>query len=126
MAFEDIAVLVRSDQAGELTAQVFADYGIPVARERRAALASTRLGSGLLAFARAALGSGSAMDVVTWLRTPGKLAEPDAADRLEAAVLRNEARAAAEARRLWERGGGRPLAELEAVAAADAAAEVLA
>src|SRR3954451_5623046 len=103
MAFEDIAVLVRSDQAGELTAQVFADYGIPLARERRAPLASTRLGSGLLAFARAALGTGTAQDVVTWLRTPGKVATElpataaptrdlragppagaDAADRLEA------------------------------------------
>src|SRR3954470_10619862 len=60
MAFEDIAVLVRGDQAGELTAQVFADYGIPVAREPRTPFAATRLGAGLLAFARAALGVGTA------------------------------------------------------------------
>ncbi len=125
MAFEDVAVLVRGDQATELTAQVFADYGVPVARERRAPLATTRLGSGLLAYARAALGTGSAQDVVTWLRTPGKLAEPDAADRLEAAVLRNEARTAAESRRLWERGGGRPLLELDALASAEGAAAFL-
>ncbi|WP_028059212.1 PD-(D/E)XK nuclease family protein [Candidatus Solirubrobacter pratensis] len=160
MAFEDIAVLVRGQEATELTAQVLSDYGIPVARERRAVLASTRLGAGLLAFARAALGTGAAQDVVRWLRTPGKLAAgaspeitaarlpgaeersgepgaatrdvaaaasdlaggplagPGAADRLEAAVLRNEARTAAEARRLWERGGGRPLAELDLLAAA--------
>ncbi len=135
MAFEDVAVLVRGREAAELTAQVFADYGIPVAHEQRTPLAATRLGSGLLAFARAALGSGSAQDVVTWLRTPGKLASDavpsdlggiDAADRLEAAVLRNEARTAAEARRLWERGGGRPLAELDALAAAEGAAAFLA
>ncbi len=126
MAFEDIAVLVRGDQATELTAQVFADYDIPVARERRAPLASTRLGGGLLAYARAGLGTGSAQDVVTWLRTPGKLAEPDAADRLEAAVLRHEARAAAESRRLWERGGGRPLLELDALASAEGAVAFLA
>ena len=125
MAFEDVAVLVRGREATELTAQVFADYGIPVAHEQRTPLAATRLGTGLLAFARAALGSGSAQDVVTWLRTPGKLAS-DAADRLEAAVLRHEARTAAEARRLWERGGGRPLAELEALAAAEGAAAFLA
>src|SRR3954469_8886700 len=126
MAFEDIAVLVRGEQATELTAQVFADYGIPVARERRLPLSCTRLGSGLVAYARAALGSGTAHDVVTWLRTPGKLAEPDAADRLEAAILRNEARTAAEARRLWERGGGRPLLELDALAGAEGAVAFLA
>jgi superfamily I DNA/RNA helicase/RecB family exonuclease len=159
MAFEDIAVLVRGVAAADLTAQVLGDYGIPVARERRTRFSDTRLGTGLLAFARAALGGGSAQDVVTWLRTPGKLAGggfraaaggptadlgaaaggatvdlrgaegrptadrrrfalPDAADRLEAVVLRNEARSAGEARRLWERGGGRPLAELDGLAAA--------
>jgi hypothetical protein len=141
MAFEDVAVLVRGSAAVELTAQVLGDYGIPVARERRTRFSGTRLGAGILAFARAALGAGSAQDVVNWLRTPGKLAgagdvraaagEPerapaerrgfggsDAADRLEAVVLRNEARSAGEARRLWERGGGRPLAELDVLAAA--------
>ena len=64
-------MLVRSD--AELFAQVFETYAIPVARERRVPFAHTRLGAGLLAFARAALGEGTAMDVVTWLRTPGKL-----------------------------------------------------
>jgi hypothetical protein len=196
MAFEDIAVLVRGREAAELTAQVLSDYGIPVAREHRTAFSSSRLGAGLVSFARAALGSGTAQDVVRWLRTPGKLAVspeitaarlaapsgdsaasggdlpgagdlpggrargevagdpaaapaglpgagdfvrghdpaavagdpataargfgagPGAADRLEAAVLRNEARSAAEARRLWERGGGRPLVELDLLAAA--------
>ncbi|MEA2302914.1 MAG: hypothetical protein QOH43_194, partial [Solirubrobacteraceae bacterium] len=75
MAPEDIAVLVRSD--ADLFAQVLESYGIPVARDRRIPFAHTRLGTGVLAFARAALG-GTANDVVTWLRTPGKLggAEP--------------------------------------------------
>ena len=54
MAPEDIAVLVRSN--AELFAQVFETYAIPVARERRVPFAHTRLGAGLLAFARAALG----------------------------------------------------------------------
>ena len=58
--------------ARDLFAQVFEGYGIPVARERRTPFAQTRLGTGVLAFARAALG-GTAQDVVTWLRTPGKL-----------------------------------------------------
>jgi len=77
MAPEDIAVLVRSNV--ELFAQVFETYAIPVARERRVPFAHTRLGAGLLAFARAALGEGTAMDVVTWLRTPGKLEARQAA-----------------------------------------------
>ena len=54
MAPEDIAVLVRG-RAADLFAQVLEGYGIPVARERRTPFAQTRLGTGVLAFARAAL-----------------------------------------------------------------------
>ncbi|HEY7075646.1 MAG TPA: PD-(D/E)XK nuclease family protein [Solirubrobacteraceae bacterium] len=119
MSPEDVAVLARGSAARDALAQVFAEYGIPVARDRWAPLARTRLGAGVLGCARAALGVGSAADVVTWLRTPGKLPEPDAVDRLEAAVRRAEARTAAEARRLWERTlDQRELAELDALAAA--------
>ena len=48
-------MLVRGRAAGDLFAQVLDSYGIPVARERRTPLARTRLGTGVLAFARAAL-----------------------------------------------------------------------
>ena len=129
MAPEDIAVLVRSN--AELFAQVFETYAIPVARERRVPFAHTRLGAGLLAFARAALGEGTAMDVVTWLRTPGKLAsaQPRAdagpprrladADRLEVAIRRAEARHRRATRATTGRKlGGRELVELDALAAA--------
>jgi ATP-dependent helicase/DNAse subunit B len=112
MAAEDIAVLVRGRPATELFAQVFESYGIPVAFERRTAFAHTRLGTGMLAYARAALG-GTANDVVTWLRTPGKLDAPDLADRLEVQVRRHEARTAADARWLWGKIGGRELSELD-------------
>ena len=64
MASEDIAVLVRS--GADLFAQVFESYGIPVARERRTPFAQTRLGTGVLAFARAALGRHGA-----WTSSPG-------------------------------------------------------
>ncbi|MBE2318458.1 PD-(D/E)XK nuclease family protein [Solirubrobacter sp. CPCC 204708] len=74
MAPEDIAVLVRGRPASELFAQVFDTYGIPIAHERRVPFAETRLGAGVLAFARASRPGGTAQDVVTWLRTPGKLA----------------------------------------------------
>lgn len=74
MAPEDIAVLVRGRPASELFAQVFDTYDLPVAHERRTPFGETRLGAGILAFARAAGPRGTAQDVVTWLRTPGKLA----------------------------------------------------
>ncbi len=116
MACEDIAVLVRGRSAGDLFAQVFESYGIPVARERRTPFAQTRLGTGVLAFAHAALG-GTAMDVVTWLRTPGKLtpasATTELADRLEVQVRRHEARTARDARWHWQKLGGRELTELD-------------
>jgi ATP-dependent helicase/DNAse subunit B len=117
MAPEDIAVLVRSN--ADLFAQVLESYGIPIARDRRTPFSHTRLGTGVLAFARAAL-DGSANDVVTWLRTPGKLAEgaEPTADRLEVLLRRHEARTAREARRLWARLGGREATQLDVLAAA--------
>jgi ATP-dependent helicase/DNAse subunit B len=125
MAPEDVAVLVRGDVSTDLFAQVLEGYAIPVSRERTTPFARTRLGTGLLAFARAALPGGSAQDVVTWLRTPGR-AGRDHADRLEVAVRRHEARTAAEARRLYKRviGAGGPAANdtTRALAAPDESA----
>ena len=126
MAPEDIAVLVRGRPASELFAQVFDTYGIPVAHERRTPFGETRLGAGILAFARAARPAGSAQDVVTWLRTPGKVDPPDLADRLEVAVRRSESRRAREARYHWEKLGGRELTELDALASAETVADTLA
>ena len=101
---EDISVLVRGGpaEAGVL-GQVLADYGIPVSLERRIPLGGTRLVAGLLAGARAALPGGTAADLLTWLRTPGRLVDPDAADALEAHVRRAELTTAAEARRAMHR-----------------------
>ena len=117
MAPEDIAVLVRSN--ADLFAQVLEGYAIPVARERRTAFAHTRLGTGVLAFARAALDGGTANDVVTWLRTPGKLTERAARRTCSRSqVRRHEARTARDARYQWGRLGGADLIELDALAAA--------
>ena len=102
VAPEDVAVLVRGGgRAAAVLARGLADYGVPVAPDARVPLERTRLGAGVLAFARAALPGGTATDVLTWLRTPGKLADPDAADALEARARRTEAVTAADARRLW-------------------------
>ena len=116
----EIAVLLRGDAATTaLFTQVLAGYGIPVSHDRRVPLARTRLGAGVLAGARAALPGGSAADLLTWLRTPGRLADPDAADRLEAHVRRHGIGAAREARSAWEtRVGGAPLAGLDVLAEA--------
>jgi ATP-dependent helicase/DNAse subunit B len=90
---EDIAVLVR--ESGEVVAQVLEAYGVPVNLDRRPRLDHTRLGAGVLAGARAALPGGTAADLMTWLRTPGRLADPDAADGLETWVRRAEVATAA-------------------------------
>jgi ATP-dependent helicase/DNAse subunit B len=118
----EIAVLLRGDGATTaLFAQVLAGYGIPVSHDRRVPLARTRLGAGVLAGARAALAGGTAEDLLVWLRTPGRLADPAAADSLEVRVRRGGVRGARAARTIWEaRLGGRPLAELDALAAAAA------
>jgi hypothetical protein len=96
LAPEDIAVLVRGRPASELFAQVFDTYAIPVAHERRVPFAETRLGAGILAFARAARPGGTAQDVVTWLRTPGKLAAAEPNESVLAAIAARETTAATE------------------------------
>ncbi|HWM10810.1 MAG TPA: PD-(D/E)XK nuclease family protein [Solirubrobacteraceae bacterium] len=116
---DDIAVLVRggADEA-EVLGQVLESYGVPVSLERRVRLARTRLGAGVLAAARAALRGGTAADVMTWLRTPGRIADPDLADRLETHARRAELKTAAELRRLVT---AELLAALDALADAAAA-----
>jgi len=123
IAVPDIAVLLRGDAGTTaLFAQVLAGYGIPVSHDRRVALARTRLGAGVLAGARAALPGGTAADLLTWLRTPGRLADPAPADALDLRVRRGDLRTARSARAVWERRlGGPALAGLDALA--DAAAE---
>jgi len=99
----EIAVLFRSpDGAAPLVEAIFASYGIPVAHDRLVALGRTRLGSGLLAFVRVALDTSTPEDLLTWLRTPGKLGESDLADVLEAKVRRNRLAEVQDARRTFE------------------------
>ncbi len=116
---EDIAVLVRGGAAqSEVLGQVLEAYGVPVSLDRRPPLARTRLGAGVLAAARAALGGGTAADLLTWLRTPGRLPEPDVADTLEARARRAELVTVADARRLVPPALLEPLDALATAAAA--------
>ena len=88
---DDIAVLVRGGAGeAEVPAQVLEDYGVPVSFDRRIPFGRTRLGAGVLAAARAALPGGTATDLLTWLRTPGRLTDPATADRLEIRIRRAE------------------------------------
>jgi RecB family exonuclease len=117
---EEIAVVLRTpDDHAPLLADVFAAAGVPVALARRVRAGHTALGRGLVGLLRCALVDGTADDLLAWLRTPGKLARPALADRLEAEARRTGARTSAEARALWERA--HPvfaLDELDRVAAA--------
>ena len=117
MAPEDIAVLVRSD--ADLFAQVLESYGIPVARDRRTPFAHTRLGTGVLAFARAALGrhrerrrdvaahAGQAATRERRRRRPRCEARRHALGRpARGRGPRHEARTARDARFWWQKLGG--------------------
>ena len=114
----DVAVLVPIAEEAALVEQVLEDFGLPVERDGRVALGRTRLGAGLLAFARCALGKGDAGDLVTWLRTPGKLRRPELADELEARVRRAAVADVRVVRALWEELAGSPLHELDGLASA--------
>ncbi|MEX1142757.1 MAG: PD-(D/E)XK nuclease family protein [Thermoleophilaceae bacterium] len=115
----DVAVVMRDPRAYASTVeQVFDAYGIPYSIDRALPLRHTGVGRGLLALLRCASGSGSADDLLAYLRTPGRLREPAYADRLEAALRRDGRPTAQRARELWdEEVGPFPLAEIDRLAA---------
>ncbi len=99
----DVAVVLRDPRPYASTIeQVFGAYGIPYSIDRRIPLRHTGVGRGLLALLRCAAGTGSADDLLAYLRTPGRLREPIYADRLEVAARRDGAATAARARELWD------------------------
>ncbi len=129
---ERIAVVLRSPERGAaLLEQVLGSYGVPYALQRRIDFAHTALGRGLLALARCALQAEEARpaDLLTYLRTPGRLERLELADRLELTVRRSAIADLAGARRAWEDApGGWPLRELDRLrgAAADGAQPLIA
>jgi ATP-dependent helicase/nuclease subunit B len=100
---EDIAVVLREprDQSA-LIAQVFGELEVPFALDRWIRVGHTALGRGVVALLRCALAGGSADDLLAWLRTPGKLAQPALADRLEQRARVEGAVSVEQARALWE------------------------
>ncbi len=84
LAPEDVAVVLREPtEHAALLAQVFGELDVPFVLERTVAAGHTALGRGLVALLRCAVAGGGADDLLTWLRTPGKLERPGLADRLE-------------------------------------------
>jgi ATP-dependent helicase/DNAse subunit B len=102
VAAEEIAVVYRSLEASAaLIERVFDAFGIPVSIEREIPFAHTPLGRGVLAMARCSLlaeDQAGAAELLAYLRTPGVLARLELADRLEATVLQEGLRTAAQAR----------------------------
>jgi ATP-dependent helicase/DNAse subunit B len=119
---EEVAVVLRAPwETGALLERVFAAAAVPIALSRRLAAGHTALGRGAIALLRAALPDGGAEDLLTWLRSPGKLQRPALADRLEADVRTAGVTSALAARELWEQAHPSfVLAEVDRVAAAAA------
>jgi ATP-dependent helicase/DNAse subunit B len=119
----DVAVVFRDPtRHASLVEQVFGAYGVPFSLDRSLPLGHTGVGRGLLALVRCADGRGSAEDLLAYLRTPGLLTQPALADRLEAAVRRDGAHSAEQARALWERANWK-LEELDRLAGAATTAQ---
>lgn len=119
----DVAVVLRDPRPYASTIeQVFGAYGIPYSIDRRIPLRHTGVGRGLLALLRCAAGTGTADDLLAYLRTPGRLREPIYADRLEVAARRDGASTAGRARELWDGWAERdgigpfPLTEIDRIA----------
>ena len=114
----DVAVVFRDPSAySSLLEQVFGAYGIPYSIDRTLPFGHTGVGRGLLALIRASRESGTAEDLLAYLRTPGLLKVPGFADSLEAEVRREGTHAARDARERWERDHW-PLDELDRLARA--------
>ncbi len=112
---EQIAVIARSvDGSAALIEEIFRSFRIPVAVQGERPLAETPAGRGLVALVRAALTTRTAVDLVTFLRSPGR-ASRAAVDRLERAVRVGRLATVDEAVAAWRDGGGRPLWELESL-----------
>lgn len=121
----DVVVVLRDPEAhATLVAEVFDAYGIPVSLERSLPLGQTALGRGVVALLRCAAGTGSADDLVAYLRTPGRLRVPSLADRLEARTRREGIEDGIRARRLWEEGNW-PLEEIDRLARTGDSPELL-
>ncbi len=98
---DEIAIAVRSpDRQAPILARVLASLGIQVAAEARVPLTTTATGSALMRLLAIFSGTGTAADVVAFLRGPAR-ARAASVDWLERRVRRSRLETAAEALEAW-------------------------
>ena len=123
---EEIVVVCRALEASApLLELVLSRYGVPFSVQRQLPLTHTALGRSLLALARCAAGgeAASAAELLRYLRSPGRVQQPELVDALERTVRRGGLLDAEQARAAL----GWQLRELHALRhAADPGAELLA
>ena len=101
--WDQIAVAVRDVRsAGPLLAEVFTVAGIPFALERWVRAGEVSTGRALVALLRCASGSGSANDLLSWLRAPGVVRREGLVDSLEAKLRQDGIDDAEGGRAVWE------------------------
>ncbi len=105
---EEIAVVVRDPaRRGPPIASVLECYGVPVALEAALPVATTAVGSALIALLDAVLGGGDAGRLLRHMRGPSGIS-PRTVDWFERALRRGRVRDVATALRLWEERQGKP------------------
>jgi ATP-dependent helicase/DNAse subunit B len=110
---DDIAVAERDPAGrGALQARVLRGYGIPVALEADVPISSSGTGTCLLALLRAAIGSGSAADLLAYLRGPQRGRPLGRVDWLERTIRRRRLSGADAALAEWEKLAKQPLRDL--------------
>jgi ATP-dependent helicase/DNAse subunit B len=103
LAWDEIAVAVRDVRsAGPLLAEVFTVAGIPFALERWVRAGEVSTGRALVALLRCASGSGSANDLLSWLRAPGVVRREGLVDSLEAKLRQDGIDDVEGGRAVWE------------------------
>lgn len=123
---DEIAIVVRNaDRQAPLLARVLAGLGVPAAAEARVPLRATATGSALLRLLAIADGSGTADDVLAFLRGPAR-ARPESVDWLERRLRRERIEAAEGALEAWRERGEREIWALDAITEADGKPEALA
>jgi len=103
---EELVVVARDlDRSAPAILEVLTDFGVPAAAPWRSTVAATSLGTGLIALLRCAFlgGQSTPADLVTYLRSPGVLADPSRVDDLEALVRKRGIVSAASTRERWRR-----------------------
>ncbi|MDP4672386.1 MAG: exodeoxyribonuclease V subunit gamma [Solirubrobacteraceae bacterium] len=102
-AWDEIALALRDVRgSGPLVAEVFTAAGIPFSLERWVRAGETSTGRALVALLRCAAGSGSADDLLVWLRAPGVVRRGGLTDALESKLRQQGIDNADGARAVWE------------------------